>query len=89
MDVKAAPDIELHIQELVLDGFAPGDRYAVAEGLQRELVRLLEEHGVPAHLLRGDAPAAIDAGQMTIPRGVSPAVVGASAAQAIHRGLER
>lgn len=40
--------IELHIEELVLHGFAPGQRYQVAAGLQMELNRLFAEKGLPA-----------------------------------------
>jgi hypothetical protein len=40
--------VEVTIDELVLHGFAPGDRYAIAEALQGELARLLSERGVPA-----------------------------------------
>lgn len=43
-------DIEIHIDELVLHGFPPADRYQVAEALERELVRLLADGGIPALL---------------------------------------
>ena len=44
------PDIELDIDELVLHGFAPGDRAGIAGAVQSELTRLFAEHGVPARL---------------------------------------
>jgi hypothetical protein len=33
--------LDLRIDELVLDGFAPGDEAGVRDGVQRELARLL------------------------------------------------
>ena len=39
--------IELHIEELVLHGFAPGDRRPLGEAVERELTRLLGG-GAPA-----------------------------------------
>jgi hypothetical protein len=35
--------IELHIEQFVLHGFAAGDRYAIADGLQHELAKLLAD----------------------------------------------
>lgn len=35
--------IELHIEELVLHGFDPSDKYAIGDAVQRELARLLAE----------------------------------------------
>jgi hypothetical protein len=45
-DVSSAR-IELHIDRLVLDGFAPGDRHGIADALRIELARLLVEGGMP------------------------------------------
>lgn len=39
-------NIELHIEELVLHGFAPGDRDRIASAVQQELTVLLTEQGV-------------------------------------------
>lgn len=43
-------DIELHIEELLLDGFPRDDRAAIAAALQQELTRLLTEEGIPRSL---------------------------------------
>ena len=40
--------IEMHIEELVLHGFEPGDRHAIGDAVERELARLLSEHGLPS-----------------------------------------
>jgi hypothetical protein len=36
-------DVHVHIEALVLEGFAPGDRARVADGVSRELYRLVAE----------------------------------------------
>jgi hypothetical protein len=48
-----AAAIELTVEELVLHGFAAGDRYAIAEAVERELTRLLGGQGVPLSLMHG------------------------------------
>ena len=47
------PAVQLHIEELVLHGFAPADRYRIAAAVQLELTRLLAEHGVSPALQQG------------------------------------
>ena len=37
--------VDLHIEELLLDGFSPADRYAIREAVERELTRLMNEAG--------------------------------------------
>ena len=43
-------NVELHIEELVLRGFAPGDRYRIGEAVERELAHLFSEQGTPPSL---------------------------------------
>ena len=43
---RAVPTVSLHIETLVLDGFAPGDRYRIGAAMQRELERLVSMHGL-------------------------------------------
>ena len=81
-----SPDVELHIESLVLHGVAPGDRAAVAEALRAELARLVTEGGVPASLLAADGRARVDAGSFAVPEGASPAALGAGAARAVLGG---
>jgi hypothetical protein len=77
--------IEVTIDELVLHGVAPGDRYAIAEALQVELGRLLTDQGVPPGWTREGATAKVDAGTAT--QNPGGANLGARAAQAIYRGI--
>jgi hypothetical protein len=45
-------NLELHVEELVLHGFAPGDRYRIGEALERTLTQLFVEQGVSASVAR-------------------------------------
>ncbi|HEY9405594.1 MAG TPA: hypothetical protein VIQ24_23290 [Pyrinomonadaceae bacterium] len=85
-----AAEIELHIEELVLDGFAAADRYRIGDAVERELSRLFAEHGVPASLAAGlDAPH-LDAGAFPfVPGNSAPEKIGAQVAQAVYGGLKR
>jgi hypothetical protein len=79
-------DLELHIEELVLHGFAPGDRHAIGEAVERELVRLFAEQGIPPALARGGEIARQDGGAFELaPRGGAGSV-GTRVAGAIYRG---
>lgn len=80
--------IELHIEELVLHGFAPGDRYRIGEAVQRELMRLLGEQGMPPSLGQGGEIARLDGGSFKVTSN-KPETVGAQVAQAVHGGLQR
>jgi hypothetical protein len=76
--------IELHIDELVLEGFDARDRRAIADVLQRELGRLLAERGGP---WTPSAAERIDAGAVAVARGVAARDVGAAVAAALLRAL--
>jgi hypothetical protein len=43
--------VELHIEQLVLHGFAPHEKGLIVQALEAELVRLLSEYGVPPALI--------------------------------------
>ncbi len=83
------PNLTLRIDELVLHGVALGDRYRVADALQRELTRLLEERGVPPPLLEGRAIERLDLGSIEVAPGAGPAAIGEQVARVIYGGLSR
>jgi len=74
--------IHVHIDELVLEGFEPAQRHQIADAVQRELTRVIEEtelSGVAAtdrNVERADGGAFTLADQRatTIGRGVARAV---------------
>jgi hypothetical protein len=80
-------NVELHIEELVLRGFAPGERHRIGEAVERELVRLLDEHGVPPSLAQGIEVERLDGGAFEVSHGSKLETVGVQVAQAIYGGL--
>ena len=79
--------IELRIEELVLHGFAPGDRYRIAEAVERELSRLLADQGVLESLERGGGIASVDGGAFDMTPGSRAEAIGAQVAKAVYGGL--
>jgi hypothetical protein len=80
-------NVELHIEELVLHGFAPGDRYRIGEAVERELQRLLAEQGAAQLPGNNVELARIDAGQFNMSPNAKSETIGAQVAQAIYSGM--
>ncbi|MFL6293520.1 MAG: hypothetical protein ACJ759_21720, partial [Thermoanaerobaculia bacterium] len=68
--------IDLHIEELVLEGFAPGDRHRIGAAVERELARLLAERGLPAGLAQGADVPRLDGGSFELRPGRSAEATG-------------
>lgn len=77
-------NVELHIEELVLHGFSPSDRYRIAAAVERELSRLLAEQGTPPTLARGGDIGHLDGGSFGAKPGAGPEAIGARVAQAVY-----
>jgi hypothetical protein len=82
-------NIELHIEELVLHGFAPKDRHAIGEAIQRELTRLFAEQGVPQSFGRGYEAARLDGGAFHVKPGSKADAIGTQVAQSVYGGLRK
>jgi hypothetical protein len=78
--------IEVHIEELILEGFSPADRWPVGAAVQEELIRLFTKNGVPSDwVVRGQIDSLRgDAG--TITPGSRPEPNGVRLARAIYGG---
>jgi hypothetical protein len=83
------PNIELHIEELVLEGFDPRQRQAIATALERELGALTGNRGVPPSLSANRRLAHLDGGHFDIPVGAAPDAIGVRLARALYRGFGR
>lgn len=81
--------LELHIEELILHGFAASDRYRIGEAVERELSRLFAEEGVPASVSAGLDHPRLDAGAFHVAADSTPSSIGAQLAQALYGGLKR
>lgn len=79
--------MELSIDELVLHGFAPGDRRRISQAVQRELTRLAAEQGFPQEQMKRGAIGRLDAGTIRIDPVRRPERIGAQVAQSVHGAI--
>jgi hypothetical protein len=81
------PNVALNIDELVLHGFAPGDRHRVAAAMQREMTRLIAAHGVPDAW--HTSPPVMQATPITVAPDARPHAVGAAIARSVYGSTPR
>jgi hypothetical protein len=79
--------IELHIEELVLEGLPSRDRDRIGMAVETALARLLEERGLPPALALGESAADISAGDIDIQPGATPESIGEQIALVLYEGL--
>jgi hypothetical protein len=96
-------NIQLHIEELLLDGFDPRDRHRIADALERELARLfrvsdLNQLSGQSPMVSGQATVSrsrshrearesLDAGAVALPLGAPARNTGTQIAGALHTAL--
>jgi hypothetical protein len=81
------PRVEIMIDELVLHGFSPTERYAVGDSLSQELERLIMDQGFQAHG-NLDIPS-LRTAPVNLPQRSKPDLVGSRVAEAVYKGLPR
>ncbi len=84
----AFASLELHIEELVLQGFSPGDRLRIGDALEIELARLITERGLPRW---SEAPPMIEqlkGGSFKVTPSAPPQVVGEQLARALYGSFD-
>ena len=81
--------IHLHIDQLILHGFAPGDRHRIGAAVERELSRMFAERSVPASLAQGGNVTNLDGGTFQMSGSSNPETIGTQVAQAVYGGLNR
>lgn len=82
-------DVELHIEEMVLHGFAPGDRHRIADAVESELAELFTNRDVPPSLMQSAEFARLDAGTFNVASNAKAGAVGGQVARAVYEGLIR
>lgn len=83
----AMPALELHIEELVLEGIAPGDRFQIADAIESELTQLLERRGVPPSLIQTGAIESLNARPVHSSPISAPKRIGSKVAESLYNGL--
>jgi len=78
---------ELHIENLVMHGIDPADRYLVGDAVQRELTRLLAGADAAAAITRSVEISDLDAGAFTLQPGATSEGIGVQLARTIHSNL--
>lgn len=85
--------IELYIDELVLHGFNPGERHAIAEAIEAQLSQLFAEQlmsqGVPPLFSQDGEHARLDAGAFNVAPGSDGNSIGSQIARTVHRGFTK
>lgn len=80
-------NIELHIEELVLHGFAPGDRLGISEAVKQELQQLFAEQSAsPSWAQDGEYPL-LEGGRFELAPGSKAETIGTRIAQAMYGEL--
>lgn len=80
-------EVHLHIQELVLHGFAPADRYAVAAAVEKELGRLFAEESSLPNLGDSREVYQLRGGSFDVQPGARPDAIGMQVAGELYRSL--
>lgn len=90
-ETSRAPVVEVHITELLLQGFASRDKQRIGAALSAELERLLATEGIPASLQQTMVIDALehDDGSFDINDAARPETIGQRAAHAIYARLKR
>lgn len=80
--------IELQIDELILHGFAPDERYRIGAAIERELTRLLAERGLSLGIeTDGLDLGRVDGGDFAVPHDASGQAIGTQVARAVFDSL--
>jgi hypothetical protein len=87
--LNVQPSVELRIEELVLHGFAPGERYVIGDAVEQELMRLLGEQGVPVSLRCENATDEIRGAIFNMPPNAKPPAIGRQIAEAVYAGFNQ
>jgi len=80
-------NVELHIDELVLRGLPDGQREQIAEAVEAELTRLLDEGGLPPSLAAGGTLPQVHVNDLHLAADNQPGAVGAHIAGSIYQSL--
>ncbi len=85
--VMVPEHVELVIEELILEGFPSEQRGGIRLAVERELGRLLLEHGLPQTLRQEADIGRLEVGMTGLDAGSGVDVIGARLARALYGGM--
>jgi hypothetical protein len=80
-------NVELHIEELVLDGFGDVDQAVLQQALHGEIARIIGDRGIAAPGSASVQVPDISVNELSLPRSSDSAAIGTRIAQVIAGGL--
>ena len=80
-------NLEVRIEELVLYGFAPGDRYRIGDAMEHELARVFTGQDMSPSLGPESKFERLNSGAFEVKPGSKAEAIGVEVAQAVYRGL--
>lgn len=80
-------NIELHIEQLVLDGFPPSERQRIGKAVELELTRLFTEQGISYSMSKGGEFRHLDGGKFNVAPNSKTNTIGAKVAQSVYRNM--
>ena len=80
-------DIAFHIDQLMLEGLPPSDRYQFGNAVQTELERLLAQKGMPPNLTSSAELEQLAAETISITAAPRPEIIGRQVTEAVYRGI--
>ena len=83
----AQPSVHVHIDELVLHGFAPADRHRIADAVQVELTRMFAEQGVSSVLRQGGEATRLKAEAISVTPTTPAGTIATQVARSVYGSL--
>ena len=83
------PNVEMKIEQMILEGFSPSDRYRIGDSVQNELERIFNEQGVSWTINKSIGLETLDGGEFAITHATRAASVGNQLAQSVYKGIGR
>lgn len=80
------PNIDLHIEQLILHNMPAYQRHAIAQATEQNLRQLLTELGLPQHL-RDSSQILIPKQSITVQEGLKPDIMAKHIAQSLYAYL--
>ena len=86
-DKQLRPSIDLRIDQLVLAGIPHGERFRIADAMNRELTRILSARGLPSTLRNLPAHDRLDGGSIALQQTASGEEMGHLIGRAVYQGM--